>query len=267
MKLALDHLTITDTTPIDLVRAAEATQCESFCLFMQSLDVLPRMPEFNLINNSVEQRELKAAMQSASVTLGVAYPFTLGGRTDVKNFLPGLECAAFLEAEFVNALIYDRDDARREDNFLTFAEMAQHQGLKVVVEFFPASQIVSLDDALALVSLADRPYEVGVNVDLLHLMRSGAGMEDLKAAPDALILFAQICDAPLEPHLTRDEEASAQRSLAGEGGFDIPGFIAALPAHCQMSVEIPQEDAILSGKTVIERAQNAVRSVRQIYHR
>jgi hypothetical protein len=172
-----------------------------------------------------------------------------------------------LEAEFVNALVYDRDDARREDNFLTFAEMAQQQGLKVVVEFFPASQIVSLDDALALVSLADRPYEVGVNVDLLHLMRSGASLEDLKAAPDTFILFAQICDAPLEPHLTRDEEASAQRSLAGEGGFDIPGFIAVLPAHCQMSVEIPQEDAILSGESVIERAQNAVRSVRQICYR
>lgn len=267
MKLALDHLTITDTAPIDLVRAAEATHCESFCLFMQSLDVLPRMPEFNLIGNSAEQRELKAAMQAASVKLDVAYPFTLGGRTNVKDFLPGLECAAFLEAEFVNALVYDRDDARREDNFLTFAEMAQQQGLKVVVEFFPASQIVSLDDSLALVSLADRPYEVGVNVDLLHLMRSGASLEDLKAAPDTFILFAQICDAPLEPHLTRDEEASAQRSLAGEGGFDIPGFIAVLPAHCQMSVEIPQEDAILSGESVIERAQNAVRSVRQICYR
>jgi len=264
MKLALDHLTVTDTTPIDLVRAAEATQCESFCLFMQSLEVLPRMPEFNLIGSSAEQRDLKAAMQASSVKLDMAYPFTLGGRTNVKDFLPGLECAAFLEAEFVNALVYDRDDARREDNFLTFAEMAMHHGLKVVVEFFPASQIVSLEDALALVNLADRPYEVGVNVDLLHLMRSGAVLEDLKAAPDAFILFAQICDAPLEPHLTREEEASAQRSLVGEGSFDIPGFIAALPAHCLMSVEIPQEDAILSGKSVIERARNAVRSVRQI---
>ena len=241
--------------------------CLAVAMFMQSLEVLPRMPEFNLIGSSAEQRDLKAAMQASSVKLDMAYPFTLGGRTNVKDFLPGLECAAFLEAEFVNALVYDRDDARREDNFLTFAEMAMHHGLKVVVEFFPASQIVSLEDALALVNLADRPYEVGVNVDLLHLMRSGAALEDLKAAPDAFILFAQICDAPLEPHLTRDEEASAQRSLAGEGGFDIPGFIAALPAHCQMSVEIPQEDAILSGESVIERAQNAVRSVRQICYR
>ena len=137
MKLALDHLTITDTAPIDLVRAAEATHCESFCLFMQSLDVLPRMPEFNLIGNSAEQRELKAAMQAASVKLDVAYPFTLGGRTDVKDFLPGLECAAFLEAEFVNALVYDRDDARREDNFLTFAEMAHATRIKSRCRVFP----------------------------------------------------------------------------------------------------------------------------------
>ncbi|ERL46152.1 domain containing protein [Candidatus Micropelagos thuwalensis] len=264
MKLALDHLTVMDTTPINLVRAAEASHCEGFCLFMQSLEVLPRMPLFNLIESPTEQRDLKAMMQTASISLDVAYPFTLAGRTEIKSFQAGLECAAFLEAEFVNALIYDRDDARREDNFLIFTEMAQQHGLKVVVEFFPGSQIMSLADALTLVSLADRPYEVGVNVDLLHLMRSGSTLEDLRAAPDAAILYAQICDAPLEPHLSREVEASAQRCLIGEGDFDVAGFMAALPSHCQMSVEIPREDAILGGQSVTQRAQQAVKSVKQI---
>ena len=264
MKLALDHLTVTDTTPIDLVRAAEVTNCEGFCLFMQSLEVLPRMPMFNLINSPTDQRDLKVMMQAASIKLDVAYPFTLAGRTDIKSFEAGLECAAFLEAEFVNILIHDRDDVRRADNFLIFTEMARQLGLKVVVEFFPGSQIISLPDALALVSLADRPYEVGVNVDLLHLMRSGATLDDLRAAPSAAILYAQICDAPFEPHLSREVEASAQRCLIGEGDFDVAGFIAALPAHCQMSVEIPQENSILSGQSVRLRAQKAVKSVKQI---
>jgi len=264
MKLALDHLTVTDTTPIDLVRAAAASHCEGFCLFMQSLEVLPRMPVFNLIDSPTEQRDLKAVMQAASVRLDVAYPFTLAGRTDIKSFQAGLECAAFLEAEFVNTLVYDRNDARREDNFLIFIEMARQNGLKVVVEFFPGSQIMSLADALALVSLADRPHEVGVNVDLLHLMRSGGTLDDLKAAPEAFILYAQICDAPFEPHLSREVEASAQRCLIGEGDFDVAGFMAALPSHCKMSVEIPQEDAILGGQSATQRAQQAVKSVKQI---
>ena len=121
-----------------------------------------------------------------------------------------------------------------------------------------------MPDALALVSLADRPYEVGVNVDLLHLMRSGATFDDLRAAPNAAILYAQICDAPFEPNLSREVEASAQRCLIGEGDFDVAGFMAALPPHCQMSVEIPQENAILAGQSVKLRAQKAVRSVKQI---
>ena len=264
MKLALDHLTVTDATPIDLVRAAEASRCEGYCLFIKSLEVLPRMPMFNLIDSPSEQRDLKVLMQAASIKLDVAYPFTLAGRTDIKSFEAGLECAAFLDAEFVNVLIYDRDDVRREDNFLIFTEMARELGLKVVVEFFPGSQIISLPDALALVSLADRPYEVGVNVDLLHLMRSGATFDDLRAAPNAAILYAQICDAPFEPNLSREVEASAQRCLIGEGDFDVAGFMAALPPHCQMSVEIPQENAILAGQSVKLRAQKAVRSVKQI---
>lgn len=262
MKLALDHLTVTDTTPVDLVRAAEVSHCEGMCLFMHSLDVLPRMPNFNLLDNPLQQGELKAAMQAASVKLDVAYPFTLAGRTTIADFQVGLDCAAFLEAEFVNALVYDREEARREDNFLAFTEMAKQTGLKVVVEFFPASQIASLADALALVALVDRPYEVGVNVDLLHLMRSGGTLADLKAAPEAFILYAQICDAPLKPHLSAGAEASAQRSLAGAGDFDIAAFIAALPSHCQMSVEIPQEDAILAGQSTAQRARQAVDSVR-----
>ena len=38
------------------------------------------MPMFNLIESPTEQRDLKAMMQTASISLDVAYPFTLAGR-------------------------------------------------------------------------------------------------------------------------------------------------------------------------------------------
>lgn len=264
--LALDHITTVDCTPSQLVETAAAAGCRAVCAFFTPMSVLPDMPQFDLHPGSDEFRATKARMEALSIGLDIAYPFTLASRTEIESLRPLLECAAGLNAWSVNVLNYDRDPARRLDQFSRFCEMAAGEyGLNVVLEFFPASQVKTLAQALELVSQVGRPGKVGVNVDLLHLIRSGGSIEELRAAPPEYILYGQFCDASADcADEHRDFEASRQRMLAGSGALDVAGFAAALPAGCRTSVEIPREDALAAGVTAAERAQQAVASVERV---
>jgi sugar phosphate isomerase/epimerase len=260
--LALDHLTVADTTPMTLVETAHATGCRAICLFMQPMEVLPRMPRFNLYDDVRAQHDLRSRMEALGISLDLAYPFTLAGRTDVDSFIPALDCAATLGAGAVNVLAYDRDPMRRVEKFGAFCDLAQARGLSVVVEFYPLSQVRNLAEAIALTTAIGRPGEVGVNVDLLHLIRSGGRLAEIAEAPAGSILYAQQCDGPASYDPTRwDFEASSERLLAGEGTFDLAGFGGALPADCPVSVELPQDDALAAGVPVLERARRAVDGV------
>lgn len=263
-RLALDHLTVADTTPSQLVAVAADAGCQGICLFMEPMAVLPRMPQFQLHGDTTERRETKARMADSGIVLDVAYPFTLSGRSDVAGFAPALETAAELEAWAVNVLAYDRDPARRLERFAAFCDLADGFGLKVVVEFYPLSQVRSLAEAIDLVRAIDAPGRVGVNADLLHLVRAGDDAATLAVAPAEWILYGQYCDGPAEQTaLAWDYEASSQRLLAGEGMFDLAGFAAALPPGCRTSVELPQDSALAAGVPVADRARAAVHGVRR----
>mgnify|MGYP001765327249 CR=1 FL=1 len=263
MRLALDHMTVVDTTPVQLAEAARGVGCDALCLFMQPMDVLPLMPHFDIIGDRAARRDLKARMDGLGVALDLAYPFTLAGRTVVTDFAPAFECAAELGAGLLNVLVYDRDPARRTDTFAAFCDAARGFGLRVAVEFYPASQVRSLADALALVGPVARPGEVGINADLLHLMRSGGSIAELAAAPPGTILYGQFSDGPADcPDGDIEGEASSRRLLPGEGSFDLAGFARALPDGCPVSVEIPRNALVESGVTVAERARMAVGAVR-----
>lgn len=263
-RLALDHITAVDAGPEALAAAAAAAGCAGICLFMEPMEVLPHMPRFDLYRDAAARRRLRQRMEGLGVALDLAYPFTLAGRTDVAAFDLALGCAAELGAGLVNVLAYDRDPERRLDRFGAFCDLAAGFGLGVAVEFYPVSQVRSLAEALELVAAIDRPGRVGVNADLLHLMRSGGSIAELAAAPEAMILYGQLCDGPADcPPGELDAEASSARRLAGEGVFDLAGFVRALPAGCPISVEIPRNAAIDEGESQAERVRKAVDGVRR----
>lgn len=261
LRLSLDHLTVTDTTPVQLAQTAHAAGCAGMCLFLHPMAELPLMPHFDILGDRAARAEVRAMMDDLGVVLDLAYPFSLGGRTDLAAFAPAMECAAALGARLLNVLVYDRDAARRTDMFGRFCDMAAQFGHRVAVEFYPRTQVPSLAAALELVGQVLRPGAVGVNVDLLHLMRSGGTIAELGAARDH-VLYAQVADGPLVPPDDLDREASSERMLCGQGEFDVTGFLRALPPGCPVSVEIPRDHAV-GVVTREERARLAVESVRR----
>lgn len=267
-RLALDHITAVDAAPDALCIAAAEAGCSGICLFLEPMTVLPYMPAFDLLGDAAARRALRRHMEALGVVLDLAYPFTLAGRTDVGGFEAALGCAAELGAGLVNVLVYDRDPDRRLDRFGAFCDLAERFGLGVAVEFYPVSQIRSLADALLLAAAIGRPGRVGVNADILHLMRSGGSIAELAAAPAGTILYGQLCDGAADVAADRiDAEASSARLLPGEGVFDLGGFVAALPSTCPISVEIPRDAAIAAGESRTERVRKAVEGVRQALDR
>ncbi|WP_353227289.1 TIM barrel protein [Novosphingobium sp.] len=260
-RLSLDHLTVVDAGPVHLVELARASGCDGVCLFLAPMDVLPLMPRFDLYGDRRQRTALQQALAAHGVALDLVYPFTLTGRTDLASFATAMDCAAELGAGALNLLVYERDPARRVDRVGGFADMARGFGLNVAVEFYPPSQIGSLGAALDLVAQVGRPGTVGINVDLLHLMRSGGTIAELATAPAGTILYAQIADGPALAPVDAAHEASSQRLLAGKGAFDIAGFVQALPPGCPVSVEIPR-DHLVAAMSPIDRATQAVASVR-----
>ena len=104
-----------------------------------------------------------------------------------------------------------------------------------------------------------RPGEVGINADLLHLMRSGGTLGELAAVPAGTILYGQFADgSDSRPEAEWDFEASSDRMIPGQGTFDIAGFTLALPSGCPVSIEVPRNADALAGIPLNERVGRAV---------
>jgi sugar phosphate isomerase/epimerase len=195
MKLSLDHITVTDTTPMELVEVAAATGCAGICPFLHSMAVLPAMPSYDLAQDRIARRETRAALDAAGIVVDLVYPFTVTGRTTIADFTGLLAVGAELGAPLANVLCYDRDPIRRSEKLAELAELAASFSIELAIEFYPPSQIRTLADAVEEIGRTGRT-DVGVTLDLLHTMRGGAVADSIALLKDRRIRIAQIADGP-----------------------------------------------------------------------
>ncbi|HEV2781371.1 MAG TPA: hypothetical protein VGX25_18470 [Actinophytocola sp.] len=98
-----------------------------------------------------------------------------------------------------------------------------------------------LTEATRILRAAGRP-NAGILIDLLHFAPSGSSLAELRRLPPEWFHFAQVCDAPAGVPATTEgliHTARAERLLPGEGGIDVRGVLAALPAGIPYALEIP----------------------------
>jgi sugar phosphate isomerase/epimerase len=174
--------------------------------------------------------------------------------TDPRGYRELFESGAELGARFVNVLADDPDFARARDNFATIAQEAGRFGIRPVLEAMIYTKVRNLDDAIRIVDRSNG----GVTIDPLHLRRFGGIPLQLRAIDPALLLYYQICDAPLAPptglprprRLARGQsldiddlalEARAARLLPGEGELPLKEIVAAMPDDIPVSVEAPNQ--------------------------
>ena len=167
MHLALDHLTVSDAYPWQLVELAANHGFQGACLFLNSMSVIPTMPAFDLIEDRAAFDRTKLALTKTGVSLDLVYPFTVTGRSRAQDFALAMETSVELGAKAINLLVYDRDECRRVDTVGDVADRAAVLGMTAVVEFYPSSAVRSLGDAANMIAAVGRG-NLGINLDIAY---------------------------------------------------------------------------------------------------
>jgi len=250
----LEHLTLLDVSPPDLVTVAAAAGFSAVGLRVSPATDDERPWPMSPGSPMLAETALRCA------DLGIAVldveAIRLGPRA--APFTPVLETAAALGAGFVNAICEDPDLSRLADEFARLVGAARPYGIRPVVEFMAYRSVRTLDDATAVVTGSGGG---GILIDALHVQRCGISLDTLRELKPALVTYVQLCDAPAAAPADEIAEARSRRLLPGDGKLPLRELLAALPDRIPVAVEAPQPGAGHDPAAFAGRARRALESV------
>jgi len=261
--LSLEPLTLPDVGALELIDIARLTGFDCVGLVLNSpASTLPADPI--VTDLALRDTAVKTLKRTGVRFLNIEC-FNLTPDAIPVSFERGLICGHALGARTASAIIWENPDrADVLEKLRSLCDMARELGIRVNLEFMALSKsLPSLQAAVELARDCDRD-NIGIMVDLLHLVRTGGSVADLRALDSQLIGGAQICDGPqqigAEAMLA---EAGGNRALPGTGVFPIAEFSDALPRDLIIGVEAPQ-NAQIGHVRPVERARRLIQAVRRI---
>lgn len=257
--LSLDCLTLTDTSPADLIRSAGAAGFDLVSLWVHPPAPYPRQV---LTRDSLD--ECAALMADSEVGVHHVEVFDLVSNEAVLACRPALETGARLGARAA-LVIHGSNPDRAEviDALAAFVELAAGFGLGVNLEPIAMGQTRTLAEARDLIHEAG--VDAGILYDTYHLMRSGRRPEDVAAIEPGLIRYVQINDGPAT--IAPEEmlaEAAGERLYPGEGVFPLAELLAAAPTNIPWAIETPSLRRARAGMTPKMQAQEAMAALQRL---
>ena len=239
---SLAYLNSHRCTPPEAIRVAAATGY-SF-VGLRLWPNAPGAPQQHLLGNPQVLRETRAAQQDTGVGVFDLEIIRINEGFDPHTWDALFDAGAALQAKAILVAGDDTDEARLTDSYARLCEVMRPYGMTADLEFMPWTAVPHAQAALRTVQAAGSPTNAGILVDALHVARSHTTLDDLRALPPGLLHYAQICDAPAGKDFTVEQmvhTARCERLLPGEGGIDLTGIFAALPADVPVSVEVPHQ--------------------------
>jgi sugar phosphate isomerase/epimerase len=262
--LSLDHLTVIDASPLQLIEAAAAGGFQHVGL--RIVQPLAAAPVMDVIGDRVMQRHLKSAMAATGISIQLVESIWIGPETDPLALEPALTTGAELGARFALVAGNDPDRARLTDRLGQLADLAERHALEIAFEFMPFTEVRSYEDAVAIKRDIGRG-NLRLLVDALHLSRSGRDFHTLEPFDASLVSYVHLCDArgaiPSAGKLR--DEARIGRYYPGEGDLPLDHFIAAMPAGACFGVEAPC--SLYDGLSAVERGRLAGVAARECLKR
>ena len=176
--------------------------------------------------------------------------------------IPGADCGAFahdldlmheLRVPRINTLGLDPDRNRTFDQFAILTELAAERGMRTTLEMMPGSVVGDLEAAVAAVRHVARP-DFQLLVDTMHLARSGAGAEELRALDPGVIGYAQLSDNPVIDGMGDYLMAATfERMVPGTGILPLADILEALPTDLHIGLEVPMRSQAEAGVGPVER--------------
>jgi len=198
---------------------------------------------YPLQDDPAMMRETLAVMRDTGVGILDLEIVRLDVAVDPAPLRPFFAAGAELSARHATVAGIDPDPQRLTDSFARLCEAMQPFGLIANLEFMPWTPVRSATDALRIVQGADQPNGA-ILVDALHVDRSATALTILSNLPRERLHYWQICDGPVPGPTTTEaliHAARFDRWYPGEGGIDLAGMFASLPADLPVSVEIPSD--------------------------
>jgi sugar phosphate isomerase/epimerase len=248
--IGIGHLTMLDVAPPAWVTLAAEAGFDA--VGIRVAPVVPAEVPWPMGIGSPMLAETRRRLADTGVTVLDVEIVRLAPDSDPAAYEALFEVGALLGASFVNVMGDDPDLMRIRDNFHLLAEKARPYGLRPVIEPMTYLRVRNLEDAVFVAAGSGG----GVTIDPLHLRRFGATPDELRSIDSRLLLYYQLCDAPLagpsgpaRSHQlpggqsmdfgdARYESRSA-RLLPGEGELPLAEIVAAMPADIPVSVEAP----------------------------
>lgn len=236
--LSVAHLTALALPPPELILAAHRAGFDAVGLRL--LQVTPDSPGYPLMDDPAMLRATKIALRQTGVQVSDIEFVRITPDLRPESLLPMIHAGAELGARHLICAPYDDRHARLAETLGVIGGLCEDFGLRAVLEFFPWTSVPDLGTCWQLVQAAGPG--VGLLVDALHFDRSDSSHDLLRQIPADRLPFAHICDAARQPPYTTEallHTARAARLAPGAGAIDLLAFLAALPEHTPLGVEVP----------------------------
>jgi sugar phosphate isomerase/epimerase len=250
--IAIGHLTMLDVAPPEFVRVAHEAGFDAVGVRVAAAS--PVEQPWPMQPGSPMLAETRKRLDDTGMGVVDVEIIRLRPDTRPADHRGLFEAGAELGASFINVIADDPDLSRARDTLQALADEARPFGLRPMVEAMIYSQVKNLDDAVFVVAGSGG----GVTVDPLHLRRFGGSPDQLHAIDRSLLLYYQLCDAPLEAptglprpsRLPRGQpldiddralEARAARLLPGDGELPLDQIVDAMPPDIPVSIEAPNQ--------------------------
>lgn len=183
---------------------------------------------------------IRARARDLGVRISSVSGYYLSAQVTSAHLLANVEAARRVGAPLLAQGVFEADLVRVARLLRDYARAAADHGIRIALEFMPMSSLQTIARTQELIADSGATNAV-LLIDALHLARSGAGAADVAALAPGQIGLTQLCDAPAQraPGVTLFDEAMSGRMHLGDGGLDLAGLVAALPADAEIELETP----------------------------
>lgn len=262
MQLCLDSLTVNDTEPADLIRAARSAGFDLVSLWAQPPSIFPLQ-----LVTPAKLAACQSALAETGIQVGPLEVFDLTSAEAVDSYRPALELGARLGARTASAInVRNTDPVAVSALLARFAELAREYGLGVTLEPLAMFATSTLAQARDIIQAAG--VDVKIVVDAFHVVRKGGTAADVRAIDPSLMGHIQLCDGviPVSAEQMR-YEASYERLFPGDGDFPLVELLCHAPTDISWGIEAPSRRRADSGMSAQSQAQEAISAMRRTIDR
>jgi sugar phosphate isomerase/epimerase len=262
--LSIEFISVLGMPPVEFVHLAAELECRHIGLALEPIVSASCYAPWSLRADAGLRQAMVHALRDCGVSVALGEGFMVWPNKDIREVRADLDAMRELGAQQVNLIVIDPDRARSFDQCARFAALAADRDLGATLEFIPGLPIGNLETAGAVLRHVDTP-NFRVLIDAMHFFRSGATLSQLARFDPSLIGYVQLCDVPLICSArSYADEARYARLPPGEGELPLLEFLAALPGHAPVGVEVPMLARAEAGLGPHERLASCVAATRAL---